>query len=830
LHIGDAFFVTLKVLPDPSNPSNLVATNIGASSEGLAGNPEGNYESHNWKFYELRPTGFPYTADTAHTEHGWFARGDFNINIWYTITATSNTPPDYPEVDQLNNTFITGPRPINAVITDCNFADSTHAGVQNAEIVYYTNTQPAPQTAPMTSLDNTNYSGNIPGFSAGTTVFWHLQATDIDGLSSISPSRSYEVMAFRNAYTYPETTSTYTPSPIHGVGTRIDSSHFFLAIGPDSSSNANPKDDGTAGPFGPFNFMFFGDTMHYAWVGVNGVMTLSKSATDTVDANFGDFFSNVSIPFSQEKVHRDTGLGGTYGRGPRNFIAPFSNDLIYTTGGHYLGDIWTKQTASTFTVEWDSVGQFATNGTGTKGTEVVRAILDFNAATIEYQYDNVGLEGLDTTATVGLESDSSDANEGHGYSYLVHIGYPAEVRPQNGFSIKYLPMVYVNAANGWNMVSVGNTPVGSNYAKSALYPTATTNAFNYHNGYHPQTTMANGPGYWLKFPSAQTVATAGTFLTSVDDSITNSWNMIGSLSGAVDVSTISTTPTGLVTNASIYYGYNAGYQSTSFLKPGQAYWVKSSGAGIMHLHTSANAPKTVATEATDDLTKLTTITVRSSGRGAGMQNLYFADQSQIHQSYELPPVPPEGAFDARFSSQTMVATYPTTFANGQAYEYPIEIQATGYPVTISWHIANSLGTRKYVLTDAMGGRVLGNNVMNGNGSLKISNASIKTVVVKMLEGVNTPKAFALSQNYPNPFNPTTRMTVDVPKSSTVEVSVFDILGQKIATLMNGQQPAGSFTIEWNGQDAKGLQVPTGMYFVRMTSDAFSSVRKIMLMK
>ncbi|HLX11443.1 MAG TPA: hypothetical protein VKS81_01395, partial [Bacteroidota bacterium] len=163
LHIGDAFFVTLKVLPDPSNPSSLVATNFAASQDGLPQNPEGNYESHNWKFYELRPHAAPYSTDTSKTEHGWFARGDFNLMIWYTLTATSNTPPDFPEVDELHSTFNTGVRPVNAVITDCNFADSTHAGVNDAEIVYFTNSQPVEQTVPMTSLDQTNYSGNIPG-------------------------------------------------------------------------------------------------------------------------------------------------------------------------------------------------------------------------------------------------------------------------------------------------------------------------------------------------------------------------------------------------------------------------------------------------------------------------------------------------------------------------------------------------------------------------------------------------------------------------------------------------------------------------------------------
>ena len=120
--------------------------------------------------------------------------------------------------------------------------------------------------------------------------------------------------------------------------------------------------------------------------------------------------------------------------------------------------------------------------------------------------------------------------------------------------------------------------------------------------------------------------------------------------------------------------------------------------------------------------------------------------------------------------------------------------------------------------------------MSGNGSMRIENAAVKNVVVRIVEGSAQPKEFALSQNYPNPFNPTTRLTVEMPKTAILDVSVFDVLGRKINTLLQGEQSAGYHTVEWNGTDAQGLAVPTGMYFVRMTSEEFNTVRKIMLLK
>jgi flagellar hook assembly protein FlgD len=60
--------------------------------------------------------------------------------------------------------------------------------------------------------------------------------------------------------------------------------------------------------------------------------------------------------------------------------------------------------------------------------------------------------------------------------------------------------------------------------------------------------------------------------------------------------------------------------------------------------------------------------------------------------------------------------------------------------------------------------------------------------------------------------------------------VYDLLGRKIASLLNGTQPAGQYTLEWNGRDANGLGVPTGMYFLRLSSEEFNTTQKVMLMK
>ena len=102
-----------------------------------------------------------------------------------------------------------------------------------------------------------------------------------------------------------------------------------------------------------------------------------------------------------------------------------------------------------------------------------------------------------------------------------------------------------------------------------------------------------------------------------------------------------------------------------------------------------------------------------------------------------------------------------------------------------------------------------------------------------------PKSFALHQNYPNPFNPTTSMRFEVLNQALTDISVYNILGQKVTTLVSREMSRGSYTATWNGLSDQGLAAPSGVYFVRMSArstgsggkeEFFSAVRKLVLMK
>jgi hypothetical protein len=88
-----------------------------------------------------------------------------------------------------------------------------------------------------------------------------------------------------------------------------------------------------------------------------------------------------------------------------------------------------------------------------------------------------------------------------------------------------------------------------------------------------------------------------------------------------------------------------------------------------------------------------------------------------------------------------------------------------------------------------------------------------------------PKVFALEQNYPNPFNPSTTIRYQLPVASEVKLEVYDVLGKKIATLVNERQSAGSYQVVWN---ASGLS--SGTYFYRLQAGTFVETKKMMLVR
>lgn len=93
-----------------------------------------------------------------------------------------------------------------------------------------------------------------------------------------------------------------------------------------------------------------------------------------------------------------------------------------------------------------------------------------------------------------------------------------------------------------------------------------------------------------------------------------------------------------------------------------------------------------------------------------------------------------------------------------------------------------------------------------------------------------PYRFELSQNYPNPFNPVTIIEYSVPSRTDITIDIFNVLGQKVRTLVNEAKAAGSYRIEWNGSDEAGNPVSTGVYLYRFQAGEVVQTKKMLLIK
>lgn len=452
-------------------------------------------------------------------------------------------------------------------------------------------------------------------------------------------------------------------------------------------------------------------------------------------------------------------------------------------------------------------------------------------ATFVFKYDNSELSGQNANTLQLFKSTDN------GLSWMNMYGTPNPSEKKitltgvGSFSrwtaadadnvIGEIPLTF-NVLSGWNMVSVPLTV--DDYRKIVLFPSATSAAFTFDNGYVQKDILENGSGYWLKFPSTGNIALFGRLIFHDSVNVKTGWNMIGSIS--VPISKNNVVPSSGVSIVSHFYGYQAGYISVDSLKPGKAYWVKVSAPGKLYFTTSGFS-KTVGSAS--DFELLNSITLTDAVGNS--QTLYFGDNVLNKwpvDLFELPPTAPEGIFDVRFASQRIAEFHSTDIHS--SYIFPISISSPVYPVTVSWQIKNK-GESGYSIFD-------GNKdiPLNNSGSIKINEITDGKLMLKVNSTNIIPKEYSLGKNYPNPFNPSTSFNVEIPVESNVSIRVYNLLGQKVAELASGVFNAGSYNFTWNGLSDSKEQLSSGIYFYKMEAKSlkdgknFVSVQKMILMK
>lgn len=126
-----------------------------------------------------------------------------------------------------------------------------------------------------------------------------------------------------------------------------------------------------------------------------------------------------------------------------------------------------------------------------------------------------------------------------------------------------------------------------------------------------------------------------------------------------------------------------------------------------------------------------------------------------------------------------------------------------------------IGFREWVNDNINDGDVIGLDLI----SLKSNTVGINQ------NGTEIPESYSLSQNYPNPFNPSTKIDFSLPKSGNVKLAVYDMIGNEVALLTNGQLQAGNYSADFNA-----TKLASGVYFYKLITEEFTATKKMMLVK
>tara|TARA_Y100000031_G_C8144107_1_gene349058 strand:- start:127 stop:966 length:840 start_codon:yes stop_codon:yes gene_type:complete len=279
--------------------------------------------------------------------------------------------------------------------------------------------------------------------------------------------------------------------------------------------------------------------------------------------------------------------------------------------------------------------------------------------------------------------------------------------------------------------------------------------------------------------------------------------MISGLSTTVQFNDIND-PGNILIDGTLYE-YDTQYINTSALTSGKGYWVRAYSSGSVSLSSSGQA-RVSKNYQLNNLDANTFIFSNNEGLTTSLYAGVLLSEDEM-MSYSLPPLPPAGGFDVRFSDDLKVTE------NGGE----VLVQNESWPLIVNWNKEH--GTGNWVLVDGINGKEY---MLNENGSIEITEPTER---LKLYKTTLTPEHFALYQNYPNPFNPVTTIHFNLPEDTDVTLNVYDLSGREIAELVTGRMTAGTHSVLWDAIDAS-----SGVYIYQLTSGNTQLTKKLVLLK
>lgn len=370
---------------------------------------------------------------------------------------------------------------------------------------------------------------------------------------------------------------------------------------------------------------------------------------------------------------------------------------------------------------------------------------------------------------------------------------------------------------GWNMVSI--PLILDNYTVGAVFP-GVGGVYRYDpatTSYVPLTSsdeLENGYGYLVYTTRPMDITIEGTALASYTINLVRGWNLIGSVYSPVSFTSPRTDPAGAIEPHTTYWFDCRGYVASDSLMPGRGYLVLVREDAVLRVPGTGKRVSPILKSDAGSTEWLGTMNVSTNGSS---WTLKVGEAKNAKPGYDsgidavmLPPLPGE---ISAYLDQFMT----TSIKNGSdVMEWSVTLAGTN-PFSI---------TLAGLPTGARAELVGVNRTYELEGEVTVNPGVYKLVVYKSV----MPKEFALYQNFPNPFNLGTTIRYALPEDANINLSVYNMLGERIVTLVSGEEKAGYKKIFWNGCDASGRPLPSGIYFYKLEAGKFTATQKMLLMK
>ena len=195
---------------------------------------------------------------------------------------------------------------------------------------------------------------------------------------------------------------------------------------------------------------------------------------------------------------------------------------------------------------------------------------------------------------------------------------------------------------------------------------------------------------------------------------------------------------------------------------------------------------------------------------------------------ENPPSIPLQFFDlnlSRTATDSIVAKVTATYTAAQLVAAGVTDETT--IVLFRYNASDSTWSKLTTMVDTTANTAMATT--NTFSTWSLASAIPSAIAEPVISGAG-PLTFLLDQNAPNPFNPDTRIRYSVPKPSPVHLVIYNLLGQKVRTLVDQVQTAGTYEVIWNGLNVHGQSVSSGIYLYRITAGDFQEIKKMTLLK